>query len=135
MPNTFTVNCSCCSGGGVTTPCCGVTIPRTLFAAISNSSGCSGVGGTVTLTYNATAGNWQGSSSSAFFGHAIDITLICLSGGSFWEILAHWPDGCSADQTFVDQSFSCNPLVVNFFQSINACGCVTPGDFIIQVTQ
>jgi hypothetical protein len=120
--------CPCC-GGTVTSPCCaGFTIPRTLHATLSNTTGTCGClnGVTVTMTYNATGSpvSWTGT-YTACSGLTSTLNLFCQSGN--WLISS---GGSCAIGNTTPVSLNCtsdNTFHIVFTPSVLGCcsGAVT----------
>jgi hypothetical protein len=82
-------NCCCAEGN----------LPNTLFATISNVSGCDCLAGTYQLTYQTGAGNWQSSSMTLCGTDNVIMALDCLENQYVFAINGSYVDAASVDCT------------------------------------
>jgi hypothetical protein len=95
-------------GGGVQTSCCpNNTISTILYATISNVSGCAGIAGTYTLTYQTNGGYWLYTPAPS----EMSLTLECSNG--IWGMSVECPNN-SGGVSRAASSAACSPFQVVF---------------------
>ena len=119
-------------GGTVTVACCPGGLPQTLYATLTNVSGCACLDGVVVaVTWN--GGSWSGMSGSVCSGHTAFVDVLCTEEGT-WVIgvecfLDGVEDGAGEDTVM---TFTCDPLSVTTAE-FSLSGCCT-GSITVTVT-
>ncbi len=129
---------ACC---GITTPCCPVnSIPTTVFATLSDNTGCGCVTGTViTLTWNSVHSAWEGSGTMSGCTAAGPVTLKWYCSGSSAGCVHMLLDVTACVTTTIGASnsgvCSCSPLLMEYGPiGVGAGCCNTPGPDAMNVT-
>jgi hypothetical protein len=122
-------------GSSVTTTCCGNALPTTLYATLSNASGCTCANGsTIALTWDGTS-KWTGTGATGC-GHDITLNLSCPSGSACtgFTLTYSFPDSCRSGGTALTKgACTCSPLSLPF-TSIGMIGCGCTGSIQATIT-
>lgn len=117
----------------------------TLYATITNLSGCGGFSEVVTLTYDSLNQRWNSGVITLGCGDTIEISFLCRSGGTTCNDLravVTWPcAGLGGGAEIPPTTCNCEPFEFNFtltgFYPLTGCSCCASGivQFSFSITE